>query len=204
MGTSLVSRLRACTLEDGFFGVELSRHVGNYALAEKEAFEDLGELGEQLTESARTAGNRHLERAWEKEASGWFAKAGLEERGLDAQVRLAESFEAEAADRRGAAGGQEMSAAHFVEQSIKILRTLPRRYWSERELDQRIETLRGQLRGDRERILEGMISFESDPLDITDYMRTARQQVQGRADIEALPALSWIHPLESPSNALSN
>jgi hypothetical protein len=86
-----------------------------------------------------------------------------------------------------------MAAAHFVELALKVLATLPRTYRAEHGLDDLIFQLRRILQEDRQRILDGMVSIESDPIDISNLVETARRKVSDLEEIEALVALGSVH-----------
>lgn len=190
----LVGRLRAASIDERFFPVQLSSTVRSYRLASKEDRAGLAELAQDMADIARAGGDHELEQAWEGEAVEWYRLAGRPDQSAEAQVRIARSLSCQAADRRLAGGGAALAASTFVERALKVLGLLPRSYRAAHGIEEEIERLRRELDYDRRLILESMVPIRTEPIDVTGLVAHARSQVSGLAPLTALIRLADLHP----------
>lgn len=190
----LIGRLRAASIDEGFFPVQLSSTVRSYRLASKEDRAGLAELAREMADIARAGRDYNLEQAWEGEAAEWYRLTGRPDDSAEAQVRIARSLACEAADRRLAGGGAALAAGTFVERALKVLVLLPRSYRAAHGIEEEIDRLRRELDDDRNMILESMIPIRTGPIDATGLVAHARSQVSGLAPLTALIRLADLHP----------
>ena len=198
----LLERLDRVNPTDGFFGVQLSATLRRFNLVEEGGRAGLAMLAVQQAELARNEDSRKIEQDWHEEASLWFAKARLWQESVSAQVGLARALSAEAEDRRQGVGGDPATAAHFVEQALKVLEVIPRIYRANHDVDEMIVALRLRLVGDRQAVLDSMIPIEGGPVELSEMTADARTRVTGLPPVEALCALGSIQGDYSASNAL--
>lgn len=190
---ALQRRLSDATFHDGYFGVQLSTTIRKYKLVLKTDAGGVGDLSVREAANAASVGDLDLQRAWDEEATAWLAIANRRDDAFAAQARIGRSFADSAADARQGPSGRSMSAAHFVEQAIKVYTALPRAYRREHGLDDEITKLRQLLQADRDHILANMATLTSDPIDITSLVQGARAKVTGLGSLEALIALGDLH-----------
>lgn len=123
-----------------------------------------------------------------------------------ATERVARTYVAEADSRIQAdpkAGA--LVEGHFLEKAIAVLRTISRSYRLENRLDELIDDLRARLRDSRESSMEQMMRIQSDPVDLTDAVSSARSQVSGYADkFDALSTFATLVPPLDESDTREN
>ena len=202
MTQGLLERLDRVNSADGFFGVQLSATLRRFNLVEEGGRAGLATLAARQAELARAEESRKLEQDWQEEASLWFAKAKMWQESVSSQVGLARSLSAEAEDRRQGVGGDPATAAHFVDQALKVLETIPRIHRANHDVEEIIVDLRRRLVGDLRIVLDSMIPIEGGPVDLSEMSADARTRVTGLPPVEALHALGSIHGDYSASNAV--
>jgi hypothetical protein len=129
--------------------------------------------------AASGTASAQLCRALEREAAAWFRPIDPD-RSRKCVERAGRAYIAEA-DARLAADPKSgaLVEGHFIEDAIGLLRTLPRRYREAHGIEDLLDELRQRLSASRERTLESMIRFESDPVDLSEYITHARATVSG-------------------------
>jgi hypothetical protein len=154
------------------------------------------DLGKRLSElaSESPAGSRP-ERALLREAAAWYHRASEEDEALVCQVRIADSYAAEAERRmRGDRGA--LSASGPLEQSLEVLRELPRKYRDAHGLEEVLAARQARLRELREHSLEEMTPIGGrEPDEIYEWVERARRHVSGRERFAALVALTGVSPM---------
>lgn len=153
------------------------------------------ELGRRLAARAAEMSAAHpSERALLREASAWLHRANMDEEALSCQVRIADSYSAEAEARvlgeRGA-----LVATGRLEQSLAVLRSLPRKYRDAHGLDEVLAERQRRLRELRQYSLEEMTPVGHSTVDVQEWVTRAREHVSGRDRPVALFALARIAPL---------
>lgn len=154
--------------------------------------ERLGRLAAGIAEQA-PAGTRS-ERALLREASAWWRRGGREDVALGCQVRIAESYAAEA-EGRLAGNRPSLVSAGSLEKSLEVLRALPRKYRGAHGLDDVIAERQARLRELRQHSLEEMTPVHQEAIEIYDVVRKAQAHVTALERPAALVALSRISPL---------
>ena len=87
-----------------------------------------------------------------------------------------------------------VASAH-LEKAVATLRTLPKAYRTAQSLDERLESLQQRLRQSRKDSLSEMMRIERDPIEISAYIRGAKQLVSGHDLPEALLRFALVLPL---------
>jgi len=153
ISSAVRERVRRTTRDEGFFGVQLLELARAYKVVGKDGRAEFAELAVSLAQQVREDGAWRLAQAWEKEAASWYSTSGDSESASNAMLRLARDFASEAVDRRQGVGGDAVTAGHFTEQAIAILRKLPRAFRTANAVDELIADLRRELAEDRETLL---------------------------------------------------
>ena len=192
MTKALKDEVLAGTLADRFRVPDcaaLLREQGQVARVER------GEVAVHLTTLAAAAKgiDPRLSRHLEREAAAWL---GDDADAVNAATdRVARTYIAEADDRAADPAGGAMAEGHFVEKAIATFRTLPRSYRLANGIEGLIVQLRDRLHASRETTLENMMRITSGPIDLTDMVSYAQEQVSGHADrFEALAMFATLVP----------
>jgi len=177
---------------DGFMSASVSEVLRKTGQVTSEQASDLGRRLVALASEPPGADRR--ERALLREAAEWWRRAHEPEESLACQVRIADSYLAEAEERmRGDRGALIASAA--LEKSLAVLRALPRKFRDARGLDQVLAERQRRLRELRQYSLEEMTAVGSESVDISQWVAQAREHVAGRGRLEAVAQLARITPL---------
>ncbi|GAA4761479.1 DUF4209 domain-containing protein [Citricoccus nitrophenolicus] len=194
MSDALKAQVLAGQVTDNFitvgFAETLRQHRRVDAAGRAEVREALFALAAQAS-SVNPRLSRHLER----EALAWLG--GSDAAAANAATeRVARTYVAEADSRNQMdpkAGA--LVEGHFLEKAIAVLRTIPRSYRLEHGLDELIDDLRIRLRKSRESSMEQMMRIQSDPVDLTDAVSSARSHVSGHEEkFDALAAFAMLTP----------
>ena len=155
--------------------------------------DDVRSIAEHLVALAADATDPPLSRGLEQEAAVWF-------RDHDANAmngcieRIAHTYVAEARVAADANAGA-LAEGFFLENAISTLRTLPRRYRTDRGLEDLIAALRQRLTTSREIAIESMMRIDSEPIDLAGAVAYARSQVSGQGSAwEALAQFASLIP----------
>jgi hypothetical protein len=177
----------------GYFRAQVSEVLRSTGKATRAQSLDLGERLAELA-SEEPTGSRP-ERALLREAAAWYHRAGGDDEALTCQVRIADSYAAEAEQRtRGDRGA--LSASGPLEQSLEVLRELPRKYRDVHGLEEVIASRQARLRELRQHSLEEMTPIRGQqPNEIYEWVDRARRHVTGRERFAALVALTGVSPL---------
>lgn len=106
---------------------------------------------------------------------------------------VAETWAGEAAARASAAQPSHMLAAGFYEKAIQVLRSVPREFRADRNVDSKIAELHLHMDDSGKASLGEMGAISSGQMDITEIVRAAQAWVRGKSILEALAALANIH-----------
>ncbi|MFT3872656.1 MAG: DUF4209 domain-containing protein [Nocardioides sp.] len=179
--------------EQGHFRAQVSQVLRTTGKVTKAQSLDLGKRLSEL--AADNPAGSQPERALLREAAAWYHRAGEDDGALTCQVRIANSYAAEAEQRMHGDRGA-MAASGPLEQSIEVLRELPRTYRDAHGLEEGLATRRSRLRELRQHSLEEMTPIRSQELDdIYEWVERARQHVSGRERFAALVALTGVSPM---------
>lgn len=196
----MIDRILRGTTADGFMLVDLGDIVRRVGRVDAARARQIADHLTALAAKSNARFARHLERTAQK----FLHVAGDNSAVLDSQVRVADQYVAEGNQRIAAGSGSEMAAGHFFEKAIIVLTGLPRRFRLEHGIDERVDDLRRRLDDNRQATLEAMVAFESDPVDITEYVSEAQRTVSGLPRLEALVRLAVIHPLIDAEQAFKD
>jgi hypothetical protein len=159
-------------------------------------------LAERLVACADNANDDfRLARGLLREAAAWFALAKDPDSARTCTVRVADFYRAEADALLSADRGASV-AGSLLEKAIEILRTLPREFRVARGLDDQLAGLRAQLGEAREVTFEQMARIRSGPIDISEWVATARARVAGKPRVDAMALLFTIAPIIEPEQAM--
>lgn len=192
-------RIMDGTPADGFMLVDLAvmyRRAGKPDAAPKRLLADKLETLAVQRDAPRL--RRHLDRA---AAQLWVA-VGDPDRAHAATVRVAALYEAEADARLKSEDRSAMAAGLDLENAIRTLTPLPRKYRATHQIDERIADLRRRLRDTREATVDEMVATELDPVDLTSVVRAAEKSVSGHHRVKALARLAGISALTDPDQVL--
>lgn len=152
-------------------------------------------LGERIRDlAAQTPKGTRRERALLREASAWWCRGRRVDEAYACQVRIADSYAIEA-EAQIAGDRPALVASGPLEQSIEVLRALPRKYRDANGLELVLAKRQERLRELREYSLEEMTPVRRGEIEIHDIVRNARNRVSGLDRPAALLALSQIAPL---------
>ncbi|MEH3075836.1 MAG: DUF4209 domain-containing protein [Quadrisphaera sp.] len=138
--------------------------------------------------------NTYLSRRLEEEARAWYSKGQQPDLALDCTARIAQTFVLEAEQRLERNFSAAMTSGRLYEQAVATLRKLPARYRDEHGLEERIRELRERAGDSRQALLESMVVVESDPIDLSESARVAREAVSGKSSGQALGEFCKLRP----------
>ncbi len=174
------------TSTDGFMAVRAADVLAEHGLARDRA----GVIAERLEKLGSLAAREpERSRAYLRSASVWFARAGLRDQSYRAAQMEIQSLsdEAEVHARTGGAQGT-MRASHLFELALQRVREIPRAARDELGLAHLPALFARRIRESGAASLGSMIAFTSEPIDLSSAAKQARDQVKGRAPVEALLA----------------
>jgi hypothetical protein len=192
MSQELKGYVLAATVADRFRVAGCAQLLRSHGLLESHDRVEVADSLERLAATAITVDAR-LSRHLEREAVAWRGKSDSEAMNAGME-RVARTYIAEA-DARIAADPKSgvLVEGNFLEKAIATLRTLPRRYRLQRDLDSLIDQLRVRLAAGREMALESLMRIQSDPIDLTEAVSYARGRVSGhQSRFEALAAFATL------------
>lgn len=194
MTEDLSVRLFATTTAEAFMTVKLSELLRSLRSRLRP---DPRALAVHLTGLASQASDRNtrLARHLDDEARAWSMLAGDQDTAWLAQVRIAESYVSEAADRLAADDTGAFVAATYLEQAIARLMVIPRSRRAAMGLEERVAELRRELATTRRLSLDTMTAFESESVNLTSATEEARRHVSGYDWFAALARYSTLIPL---------
>lgn len=176
----------------GYFQAQVSKVLRTTGkVAPSEALD----VGRRLSGLATKTVTGPPERALLRESAAWHHRAGENDEALACQVRIADSYAAEAEqkmqDERGA-----LTASGPMEQSLAVVRELPRKYRDGHGLEDVLANRQARLRELRQHSLEEMTSFGGKQQDESyEWVEKARRYVSGRERFASLVALTGVSPL---------
>lgn len=146
--------------------------------------------------------HRRVARMLEREAICWF-RLNRDETGVnDCVRRIADLYVADADSRIDQPPAIAAGASVFVEKAIAALSSLPRRFREAHGLDDQIQDLRARLTRMRISLIDQMVRYETDSVDISGYVEAARQRVAGREQFDAIAEFSDVFPVPDSARLL--
>lgn len=170
---------------DGFVSLRAADLLLRHSLARDRA----RLIAQRLERLAKAAAEPERRRLYLRAAAEWFDRAGLSMQSFRLVQAEVESLndEAEAAARAG--GGQPvMRASHLFELALQRVRALPRSVRADLGLTHLPALFARRIRELGAASLGSMTAFTSDPIDLSEAARQARDQVKGRERLEAMLA----------------
>lgn len=195
---AVLERLRRSTLEDHYFGVELSEFARTRRMVETEDLVEFAQIAVSIAQLARAAESWALARSWEGESAAWYSAIDRDSASR-AFWRLALDFASEAADRRCGTGGDATTAAYFTAPAIAVLRKLPREFRIANGIDQLITDLNREMEDDRQALIGSMKLISGGSMDISHVVASSQRQVSKLDPIAALGRLAFLMPLADPT-----
>ena len=187
----LLAKFHSEASDKGFFRLSLSRVLLENKLAGRHAQTIADALAEHG--SFLVANNAHYEaRSYLEAAALWYDRRN-KTRKADMTCAVAETWAGEAAARASAAQPSHMLAAGFYEKAIQVLRSVPREFRADRNVDSKIAELHLHMDDSGKASLGEMGAISSGQMDITEIVRAAQAWVRGKSILEALAALANIH-----------
>jgi hypothetical protein len=199
MAATITQRIFAGSTREGFMLIDLSDLLRKCRQPDARVRAELAAHFTQLASTAAANSNLRMARHLERTAQRWFASVEDHQSKHQSIERIVDLYEREAADRAAGPSGAAMAAGLFLEKAIGTLRTLPRKYRIERNLESHLANLRRLLEDSREDTLEGMHRFQSDPIDLTDVVLDTRRKMSGHSRFDALVHLAGSWPLADPA-----
>jgi len=98
-------------------------------------------------------------------------------------------------------GGDAVTAGHFTEQAVAVLRKLPRAFRRANAVNELIADLRRKLEEDRETLLGSMVPVSGGSTDLSEVVAESRRSVSGHDSVTALIALASLASFADPSQA---
>jgi len=87
-------------------------------------------------------------------------------------------------------GGDAVTAGHFTEQAVAVLRKLPRAFRRANAVNELIADLRRKLEEDRETLLGSMVPVSGGSTDLSEVVAESRRSVSEHDSVTALIALA--------------
>ncbi len=194
MNNILQHRILNGTADDGLIISEVSQLLRRHSRPDPAAITAIAH--QMRTLAAATPGtHRRVARMLEREAMQWFRIDQDETAVNHAICRIAELYVADADSRKDQHPAVAAGASVFIEKAIAELAPLPRRFRKDCGIDEQIQELRSRLKHLRMSLIDQMVSYESEPVDITQYVEGARQSVTGREQFDALASFANIFPV---------
>lgn len=192
------------TLEDKFQIVRIAEILRTAGLGSADDCLPLLESIERLSRQAEQVKEFRLARTMALEAAEWsrFADNGDERR--QSQIsRTADLWVAEAESRLSGEGGSNLVAASFFESALQELRRIPKKWRAAMDVQARIASVTRRMQECNSASLDEMVTFASDPIDLTDAIAQARSRVTGRDALGALFALATGKDFSDPEKVRS-
>jgi hypothetical protein len=193
MNSVLQQRIVEGTSDDGFMLSEVS-HLLRQARPDPDSVDTIAR--HILTLAASTPDtHRRVARMLEREASCWFRLDRNETAVNHCLRRVAELYIADADSRTDQLPTVAAGASVFIEKAIAVLTSLPRRFREDYGLDDQIQELRARLKQMRVSLVDQMVRYETDPVDISEYVEAARRSVAGREQFDAIAEFANVFPV---------
>ena len=196
METDILDLLENATAEDLFFASRLAELLKTYRLGYGQAVQ-IAEKMNSLASELQQTGNQYAARAYFKDASLWFMKAGDEESSIEMTVQQAETWVLEAEAGLSSDNPSNLVAADCYEDAIQTYRTIPRRYRDKHQVEQRIEEMRRFLEEASQRSTQEMSRIEGPEIDLSESLNKVKKLVSNKPPIEALGAFTNLHRVDA-------
>ncbi len=192
METSMVQAIKSAKVEDRFFSLRLSQTLRFNRLGESEAAAIAGKL-ECLASEFGATSDFHASESFYSSAASWYKLAGLDDKCTEMTVAQAETYVEEANTRLSSNSPSYQVAASFIENSIKVLREIPRAHRDRHQIEDRLQDLRSRLSEYGRLALDEMATVAFPPIDLSESIERARAAVSGKTVLEALVAFANLH-----------
>lgn len=189
----LVSALLGASVHDGMFVSQLAKMLDKYGLG-NDKNTGIADKLETLANECKT-GDRswHQCREYFELASQCFSKSDSPEKAAEMMVQVAECWVEEASTRPASASVRNMLAVHNYENAVHALRSIPKKYRNDYDVDKRISDVRSKLSVSGEGTLEELITFSSEPINLTEIIKAAVEAVSGNDFLDAIFAFVNIY-----------
>lgn len=179
--------------QDGFFTLRLADLLFETGLGrDKQSF--IAQKLEALAREFDTGSEFHSASEFFKASAKWFKAASDNAKFTEMTVAVAESIVKEAEARIGSGRPSYMVAASFYEEAIQNYRTIPRSERPIHRVDERLKELQLRLNESGKKALDEMGVISTPGIDLSQYIKDARDSVHGKGTIEALEAFVNLHP----------
>lgn len=189
---TLFNALGQTTLDDGHLAIWISR-VLEISSLEKDKEEEVAQFLEALANGHDDAGDMHRARDLYLTASEWYEKVGYKEKSAKMNAFAAEMWAKEALAREVYDEAPSyLISSNLYAKAIQAYRTIPQTYRDELNVNKKIDELRNFLREAGKKSLGAMVNISTDPIDISDMIKTCRDYVAGKDLPDALLLLANI------------
>jgi hypothetical protein len=194
MNSVLQQRIVDGSADDGFMLSEMSQMLRRAPHPGSDYVDTIAHHMQALAASTPDT-HRRVARMLEREASCWFRLNGNETAVNHCLRRVAELYIADADSRTNQHPSVAGGGIASIEKAIAVLTSLPRRLREDCGLDDQIQELRARLKRTRVSLVDQMVRYETDPVDISEYVETARRSVAGRERFDAIAEFGDIFPV---------
>lgn len=149
------------------------------------------DTGKRLFEENSTLQSRHFL----EEVALWYQKQHRYDDLSDALSLIGECF---IRDAKNHPADSSLVENHFYEAAVRTFRKIPRRHRAKHNIDAKINELLIKIRETGEDSLHEMACIKSDPIDISDIVKSSIESVSGKNHIEALLNFSLLHGSPDP------
>ena len=189
---SILIALEGTTEKQGFFGHALAGTLMGHGLANADPSRVAEKLESLAYEFNRTENFQSSGRYFNA-SSEWFELSGLDEKAWSMVVAEARAFELEAESRVQSNNPSHSVAAGFLKNAVQIYLTIPRKHRERHNVDQVVQELKNRISNYGKLALDEMTTFTSPGVDVSKYVRMARNFVSGKPVFEALLRFANIH-----------
>jgi len=189
---SILKALEGTTEQQGFFGHALAKTLLDHGLASASPSR-VAEKLESLAREFNRIKNYHSSGRYFNASAEWFTLSELDEKAWSMIVAEAKAFELEAETRVQSDNPSHSVAASFLKNALQIYLTIPRKHRGRHNVDQVIQELKNRIGSYGKLALDEMATYTTPGVDVSNYVRMARNFVSGRPAFEALLRFANIH-----------
>ena len=192
--TSIIEALKSATAEDKFFSRRLADTLMSNELGGSDAT-TVAEKLESLAGEFEDVGDFHASESLYNAAAKWYKHSGDDDKSIDMTVAQAEALVNDATARLASSSPSHGVAASFVEDAVKVYRSVPSVHRDRHNIDQRIQELRMRLNEYGGRAQDEMVTVKGGEFNGEDIIGQARDAVSGKPVYEALMAFANLHSI---------
>lgn len=172
------------TLSDGHFALSLSSLMLEFGLC-RDSPEQIAEKLESLARQMKAKGDFLDSADHFKASSEWYKSAENDEKSIEMTACQADCYVSEASARQSADRPSNLVAVSYYENAIQILRTIPKVKRPIHNVDERIREIHKEMNEAGQLAIEEMCSITTEPLDITQIVKSSQADVSGKNLVEA-------------------